>query len=221
MIAMLATFLLAATAVPAHPPMPADADFAAWVTQDGVVETRAQPKGLARPFVRGTSEIDASCDAVKGVLVDFAHYKTFFSGIVREAKVLAQDDASARIHFVWAYPWPLHDRDSVVGYTLTKPESGGWLLSWQDDAQSGDPKDGVRIAHVEGATRMVPKADGACTVSYTYYGDLGIDLTKAMNEKILRTEPVKYVEAIRKGLNLPKPAASATPSPRTTPPVAR
>ena len=195
MIALFGVLLLGA-----HPVIPADAEFKPWLTESGIAETRAQPAGMKFPFVRGSSDLDASCDAVKTALVDFDGYGKIFGGIVRKAKVLVKDDTSARVHFVWAYPWPFHDRDAIVAYKVEKQDGGGWVLSWQDDAQDGDPKTGVRIAHVEGATKMTPAGEKKCSVSYTYYGDLGIDFSKGMNEKILKTEPVKYFEAIRKGL---------------------
>jgi len=192
--------LFALALLAAHPEIPAEADFKPSSTESGIAESRAQAAGVKWPFVRGDGGVDATCDEVKTVLFYFEHYEKFFSGVVRKAKVLAKDDASARVHFVWAYPWPLHDRDAVVGYTLEAVDGGGWLLSWHDDAQSGDPKTGVRIAHVEGATRMVPAGEKKCAVTYTYYGDLGIDISKSVNEKVWKTEPVKYFEALRKGL---------------------
>lgn len=215
--ALVATSSAAPATAAAHPEIPEDVAFHAWVTESGIPEERAPAKGFEPPFVRGEKKVEAACSAVKDVLFDFEHYESYFAGVVRKAAVLSHDDATARIHYVWAYPWPLRDRDSLVGYTLATDSAGGWTLAWRDDARAGDPTTGVRIGHVEGRTSMQPLAGGArCRVTYTFYGDLGIHFPEGLTNKILRTEPVKYFEAIDKGLAA-KRGASAPASPEPTP----
>ncbi|HVO30831.1 MAG TPA: hypothetical protein VMV18_08845 [bacterium] len=201
-LAALASATVAAGAEGGHPRIPDDAEFHAGETVSGVAFERATPEGLAHPFVRGTETVDAPCAQVRDVLTSFDRYAALFSGVVRTATVLAKTDSSARVHFVYAFPWPLRDRDAIVGYSVSAAGAGGFTLEWHDDARAGDPAKGVRITHVEGRTRMAP--DGAsCRVAYTYYGELGIDLGKSFAEKEYREEPIAYFEAIRKGLRTP------------------
>ena len=151
-------------------------------------------------------DLPASADAVYGVVTDYARLSPVLRpGGAREADVLESSDRSARIHFVWPYPFPFRRRDAIVAYLGGPFEAGGHRLTWSDDARASDPSEGVRIRRVAGETRIAPLAEGRCRVTYTFLGDLGGDFPDAFETKAWRHEPLGYVYALRRRLGLPIP----------------
>ena len=93
----------------------------------------------------------------------------------------------------------------LANYDVFPGQSGGLLVTWRDDANPGDPAEGVRIARVAGETRIEPLGPDRCRVTYTYLGDLGGNFPAAAEEKAWKAEPVGYLLAIRRSLALPIP----------------
>lgn len=183
--------------------LPGDDTFADWKEHKGVKIQLARVE-KAPPWVRATAELDATPDAVAAVLSDFGHYKETFEPVLQKATVLEARESGARLHLVWPFPWPMKSRDAVVDYAIAKTPDGGWLLTWKGDAKKGDPKAGVRIERVEGATKVEPLEEGRRSrVTYTYQGDLGGDFGKKTNEKAWKGQPPHYFEALRKRLAPP------------------
>jgi hypothetical protein len=180
--------------------------FTPWFTSHGVqVEIARLPD--SPPWLRGTAELPAAMEKVAAVLMDFQRYKDLFAPAVRSAKVLEAGEGSARVHFVWAYPFPFKNRDAVVLYRSEKSEAGPFVLSWRTDPRPRpeDPKEGVRIERVNGETRVEPLGPSRCRVIYTYLGDLGGKFPAWAQEKAWKEEPVQYVRALRRRLKLPDP----------------
>lgn len=132
-------------------------------------------------------------------------YRKFFDPAVEKAAVLEQEELAARIHFVWAYPFPFRNRDGIVAYRGERLSDGAFLLSWRDAARPGDPGTGVRIERIAGETRIKPLSPDRCRVTYAYLGDLGGSFPKSLEKKAWRREPLGYVLAIRRALALPIP----------------
>lgn len=176
---------------------PADASFSPWVEKGGVAISIARME-KGPPWIRGTKTVAARCEAIESVLTGWESYAKTFSPVVKKATVLEKGDGFARVHVVWPYPWPLRARDAVVRYEVAR-EEGRVTIGWRGDAKVGDPKSGVRIDGVEGSTVLVPDGE-ACTVVYTYLGDLGGDFGKSSNEKAWKGQPPHYFESIEKAL---------------------
>lgn len=181
--------------------VPADLSFAPWFTSRGVSVEIARTGGDP-PWLRGTAEIPASAEKVGEALRDFDKYREMFSPAVKSAAVLGRTSDGARLHLVWAYPFPYRNRDAVVAYRW-RMEGGAFTLEWKSDAAPGDPKEGVRIVRVAGETRVEPLAGNRSRVIYTYLGDLGGKFPAWAEEKAWREEPVQYMRAIRRRLGLP------------------
>ena len=183
-----------------------DAAFTPWFTAHGVqVAIARRPDAL--PWLRGTAELPAAAETVAAALTDFQRYRDLFAPAVRSARVLESGEGSARIHFVWAYPFPFKNRDAVVLYGSEKSGAGAFVLSWKADTRlrPEDPKEGVRIERVEGETRVEPIGASRCQVTYTYLGDLGGKFPAWAQEKAWKEEPVQYIRALRRRLKLPDP----------------
>ncbi|MEP7132424.1 MAG: SRPBCC family protein [Acidobacteriota bacterium] len=192
----IVAFLLSVVAVPP------DADFAPWFTSRGI-EVRIARTSTGTPWLRGRGEIPAPAAKVAEVLSDFAHYRELFSPAVRKADVLDSEAGSARIHFVWPYPFPYSNRDAVVRYQVDEREGGVYRLSWKSDSRPGDKREGTAIERVAGDTRIEPAGPDSCRVTYTYLGDLGGKFPAWAQEKAWREEPVQYFRAIRRKLGMP------------------
>jgi len=184
--------------------VPAGLPFEPWFSQRGVAVEIARP-GRGIPWVRGTAELPASAQRVAAVLLDFDHYREIFSPAIRKAHILGREGSALRIHMVWPYPFPLRNRDAVIGYRWEEPAEGGVLLTWSSDARTGDPRSGVRIARVAGEARVEPLGPERSRVTYTFLGDLGGQFPASALEKAWRAEPVQYVRAIRRRLRIPDP----------------
>lgn len=187
--------------------IPPELTFTPWFTADGVdVAIARQPDAL--PWLRGSAELPVAAESVAAALTDFQRYKDFFAPAVRSARVLESGQDSARIHFVWAYPFPFKNRDAVVLYRSEKSEAGAFVLSWKTDPRPrpDDPNEGVRIERVNGETRVEPVGPSRCRVIYTYLGDLGGKFPAWAQEKAWKEEPVQYMRALRRRLKLPDPA---------------
>ena len=185
--------------------VPPEAPFARWFTAHGVqVEIARRPDAL--PWLRGTAELPVAAEQVAAVLTDFQRYKDLFAPAVRSARVLEAGEGSARVHFVWAYPFPFKNRDAIVLYRSEK-SGAAFLLSWKSDTRprAEDPTEGVRIERVEGETRVESLDPSRCRVTYTYLGDLGGKFPAWAQEKAWKEEPVQYVRALRRRLALPDP----------------
>jgi hypothetical protein len=181
---------------------PAHLAFAPWFESRGVRVAIAREPGSA-PWLRGTAELAAPAAKVAEALLDFRHYREIFSPAVKKAEVLEAANASARIHFVWPYPFPLRNRDAVVAYDGRTLEEGRFVLSWKDDARPSDPHEGIRVERVTGETLVEPLSSDRCRVTYTYLGELGGKFPAWAEEKAWREEPVQYIRALRRRLKLP------------------
>jgi hypothetical protein len=192
-------FVLATTLLAAIPPA---LPFAEWFVTHGVQVEIARVPGQP-PWIRGTAELPAQAKRIAGVVTDFRGYERIFAPAIRKATVLETSGPSTRLQIVWPYPFPLRNRDAVIGYRLEPLRDGGFVLSWSSDPRPGDPHEGVRIARVEGETRISPIAPDSSRVTYTYLGDLGGKFPARAEEKAWRAEPVEYFRALRRQLGIP------------------
>lgn len=193
---VVATALLAA--------IPPALPFAEWFVAHGVRVEIARVPGQP-PWIRGTATLPAKAARIAGVVTDFRGYERIFAPAIRKATVLETSGPSTRLQIVWPYPFPLRNREAVIGYQLESLEDGGFVLSWSGDPRPGDPHEGVRIACVEGETRISPIAPDSSRVTYTYLGDLGGKFPASAEEKAWRAEPVEYFRALRRQLGIPDP----------------
>lgn len=183
---------------------PADLRFEPWFTHRSVAVSIARvPKGI--PWIRGEAELPVSARTVLDLVTDYGGYEKFMSPAVKKVSVLERGPDGVRLHFVWPYPFPFRNRDAVVLYRADPSEGGVFVLTWRDDERPGDPSEGVRIARVAGETRIEPLAPDRCRVTYTYLGDLGGRFPAAAEDKAWKAEPVGYLLAIRRSLDLPIP----------------
>ena len=183
-------------------PVPADLPFEKWFTAHGVQVEIARKPG-SPPWLRSTAELPVSADKVTSILTDFKGYKEFFAPAIKKADVLDSEGGATRIHIVWPYPFPLHNRDAVVSYRAEQGEGGRLVLTWKNDARPGDREEGIRIERVAGETVVEPIGPERCRVTYAYLGELGGKFPAWAEDKAWREEPVQYVRAIRRRLHLP------------------
>jgi hypothetical protein len=182
--------------------VPPDLPFRRWFTShDDAVEVQIARVAGGPPWLRGVAEVAAPADRVFEVLTEFRSYSKTFAPALKKARVLEASPSRARLHMVWSYPFPLHDRDAVVAYEAKREPGGGYLVEWRSDPRPGDPSEGVRIGRVAGQTRIDPVGDSRCRVVYTYLGDLGGSFPEAGEEKAWRQEPVEYFRALRRALS--------------------
>ncbi len=198
---VLSDFALAAVVLALGGAAPADVEFVPWFTSRGV-EVRIARSPAGPPWLRSSGEIPAPASRVAAALSDFPHYRELFSPAVKKADILEADRASARIHFVWPYPFPYTNRDAVVRYRIEEFGGGAYLLSWKSDARPGDKREGTPIERVSGETRVEPAGADSCRLTYTYLGDLGGKFPAWAQEKAWREEPVQYFRAVRRTLGL-------------------
>lgn len=181
---------------------PGNLPFRDWFASRGVRVEIARSGGET-PWIRGTAEIPASPKRIAAILTNFRAYPATFAPAIKKATVLEASGASARLHVVWPYPFPLRNRDAVIEYRAETPADGSFVLSWSGNARPGDPREGVRIDRVEGETRATAVGDGSSRVTYTYLGDLGGKFPRSSEEKAWRAEPVEYFRALRRALGIP------------------
>ncbi|HEY3124431.1 MAG TPA: START domain-containing protein [Thermoanaerobaculia bacterium] len=198
--------------------------FEPWFTERGIAVSIARvPNGI--PWIRGVTELPVSADTVLEIITDYPHYRELMSPAVKEVTVLEKGPGTARLHFVWPYPFPFRNRDAIVAYRQERLDDGVLLVSWQDAVRPGDPHEGARIHRVAGQTRIEPLDRERCRVTYTYLGDLGGKFPKAAEEKAWRNEPIGYMLALRRRLRLPVPPkgghAGSAYSPRDGVPAPR
>lgn len=184
--------------------VPEGLPFAPWFTEREAAVSIARVAN-GKPWIRAVAEIPAPAEKVFATLSDYAGYRALFDPAVSLAAVLEAQELSARIHFVWPYPFPFRNRDGIVAYRGERLDDGTFLLSFRDAAAPGDPKRGVRIERIAGQTWIEPLGPGRCRVTYTYLGDLGGNFPKSLEERAWRHEPIGYVLAIRRALGLPIP----------------
>ncbi len=176
--------------------------FVPWVIEEGV-EVSIARRAEGAPWVRGVAELPVPAERVFEVLEDYAAYAALFTPVVRRSEVLERLGPAARLHLVWDYPFPFRNRDAIVRYEALRLPGGRFEIRWRDDARRGDPSEGVRIGRVAGETRIEPLGSESCRVTYTFLGELGGSFPRAGEEKAWKREPVVYVVAMRRALDLP------------------
>jgi hypothetical protein len=184
--------------------VPAEVSFEPWFTERDVAVSIARVAD-GKPWIRAVVELPAPAERVLAVVSDYDDYLRFFDPAVSRAAVLEAEGDSARVHFVWPYPFPFRDRDGIVAYDVARLPEGAFLLSFRNAARPGDPKVGVRIERIAGETRIEPLGPDRCRVTYTYLGELGGNFPRAAEETAWRHAPIGYVHAIRRALDLPIP----------------
>jgi START domain-containing protein len=195
---VILALVLAASSAAIPPNLP----FQPWFKSRGVQVEIARVPGSA-PWLRATAELPVPAEKVTAILTDFRHYRDLFAPAIKKAEILEGLDSGARIHFVWPYPFPLRNRDAIVVYRGQTLEDGRFVLTWKEDARPGDPHEGVRVEHVAGETVVEPLGPDRCRVTYTYLGELGGKFPAWAEDKAWREEPVQYIRALRRRLNLP------------------
>jgi Polyketide cyclase / dehydrase and lipid transport len=178
--------------------------FGPWFVEREVAVSRTRAAGET-PWIRAVAELAVPADAVYAAVTDYARYRELFDPAVSRADVLETTGNSARIHFVWPYPFPFRRRDAIVEYRGERRDNGALVVTWGDAARAGDPGEGVRIVRVAGETRIEPRGAGRCRVTYTYLGDLGGKFPRALEDKAWRHEPLGYFYALRRRLGLAIP----------------
>lgn len=186
--------------------VPADLEFQPWFAERGIEVSRTAPKART-PWIRAVAELQASAERVFAFLEGYAGYADLFAPLVRKAAILEARGPSVRLHLVWPYPFPFRNRDAIVRYEGERLPDGTFRVSWRDDAREADPSEGVRIARVEGETRIEPLGADRCRVTYTFLGDLGGTFPRAFAERAWKGEPVGYVLALRRALADPPAGA--------------
>jgi hypothetical protein len=184
--------------------IPAEPEFEPWFAERGIAVSRARV-GSQPPWIRAVAEVPAPAERVYALVENYGGYPELFAPIVRKATVLETRGAAVRLHLVWPYPFPFRNRDAVVRYEGERRPDGTFLLSWRDDARKGDPAEGVRIARVAGETRIESVSPDRCRVTYVFLGDLGGSFPRAFEEKAWKHEPLGYVLALLRALDLPLP----------------
>ena len=188
---ILALLLLAAP--------PPDESFKPWLEKDGVAISISRGEEKSIPWIRGAKTLDASCESVEKLLTDWDSYAKTLTPMVKKSAVLERGEGSARLHVIWPYPWPLRARDGIIRYQGAR-EDGRTAIRWEDAEKEGDPKTaGVRIKDIEGSAMLVPDGE-KCSVTYTFYGDLGGDFGKSSNEKAWKGEAPHWFDAVAKAL---------------------
>ena len=181
--------------------IPADLPFSRWFTShEDAVEVQIARVAGSPPWLRGVAEVAAPADRVFELVTDFAGYARIFGPALKKSRVLDSGPQRARLHMVWAYPFPARNRDAVVSYEGRREADGRYAVEWKADPRPGDPREGVRIALVAGETRIEPVGPVRCRVVYTYLGDLGGSFPAAAEEKAWKAEPVEYFRALRRAL---------------------
>ena len=181
---------------------PAAQDFREWFVE-GDYRVQQFRRAAEEPWIRSVQTIAAAVPQLRDHLLAFDRYPTIFSGDVKSVKILDRKAQEARLHIVWAIPFPYSNRDAIVQYSWRDVSGGGFELSWEDDARDGDPKEGVRIERVRGSTLIEPAGDKAVKVTYTYYGDLGGSFPDWIKDLAWKKEPRVYFEALRRATTPP------------------
>jgi hypothetical protein len=184
--------------------LPADLVFEPWFVDRGVaVGIARRPDGV--PWIQGVADVPAPAPRVFAEVSRYENFVAFFGPVVRKARILDASGPEAVIHLVWDYPFLYRDRDAVVAYRGEELGGGVYRLSWREVKRPDIPTEGVRIARVAGETLVDALGADRCRVTYTYLADLGGRFPKAAEELAWRREPVGYVLAIRRSLQLPMP----------------
>lgn len=177
--------------------VPADREFKDWFV-DGDYRVLQVRRSDEEPWIRSSQQLAVTTPQLREHLLAFDRYPAVFSGDVKSVEILERKTQQARIHVVWAIPFPYSNRDAIVHYSWRDVTGGGFELSWEDDARDGDPKEGVRIEKVRGSTVLEPAGNNAVKVTYTYYGDLGGSFPDWIKDMAWKKEPRVYFEALRR-----------------------
>ena len=182
---MLALLLIAA------PPAP-------WVElaeQDGVVvETKKLGSGS---LVRGRTTLPYPVSEVTAVLRDLEGFSRWIPNL-STWKVTDKTAAEAFVYARHDLSWPMDDRDYCVRYTWKERGDGGFVLRAKATTEKGPaPIDGViRLSRVQSEWIAEASGSDATSVTYTYYGDLGGSVPKAVELEAWKSEPPRLFKAL-------------------------
>ena len=189
--------------------VPADLEFQPWFAERGIEVSAATAPKARTPWIRAVAELQASAERVFAFLEGYAGYADLFPPLPRSrppswrpADRACDCTSSGPTRFRFGTETPSCGTKANGSPTGRFEFRGG-----NRRAAGADPSEGVRIARVEGETRIEPLGADRCRVTYTFLGDLGGTFPRAFAERAWKGEPVGYVLALRRALADPPAGA--------------
>ncbi len=147
-------------------------------------------------WCRSEGEIDASLDAVYGIVGNIARYPGVFRRIER-ADLVEPDVAWISI----GMPFLLADRDYVARFTKRRDATSA-VVDWVPAVSAVAPPspDAVRLPRAEGQWRLDTLGPARTRVAYTWNGDLGADFPSWALHRAWTTQGGEVLDWLRDAL---------------------
>lgn len=138
------------------------------------IETRSIPGSAYKEF-RAKMVVNANLSKAIAIMEDIPGYTRWMKDC-KEARVLSKASAtSGVIYSLQATPWPIAEREAVVGYSFSRSKNPPALRIQIEAAPNAVPvtPGRVRISRLKGYWTFVEVAPGSVEVTYSMHSEPG------------------------------------------------
>jgi hypothetical protein len=146
--------------------------------------------------IKATAEVNASFEAVIGILTDYSNYKLWMNNVT-DSEVIEQ--SSENVHYVYAYedtPWPVQNRFCVTKMTLIQEIDDAMLHFESVPRYMKSPRDAIEIATHRGHWKVHRNRSG-CEIEFLLESHPGGHVPSWLVNQMAAGGPVKTIQNLR------------------------
>ena len=150
--------------------------------------------------IRAVTQINAPLDVVLDLLWD-ASKRPEWNSLCREVKPVASENPGnpqqQTNYFYYDMPWPVKDRDLIMGFTKTVDQNSAKISASIVDAPVAENKNAVRVSYAWEEWEISRNEDGSSTLSMTAFLDPNGPIPAWLINTMSISQPLEVMTKLR------------------------